>query len=61
MHEALDTIISETFTVYAGVLIEKKGTDFIALKHLFSSIEAANVFIDQSFENIKRSLTKREY
>ena len=56
MNEALDKIIQYTFTTYSGCLIEKKGSEYIALKHSFSNIEAAKVFIDQSFLNLKQSI-----
>lgn len=54
--ETLEIILNETFTVYSGCLIEKKGSEYIALKQPFSNIEAAKVFIDQSFLNLKQSI-----
>ena len=56
MNRALDKIIEETFIVYAGCLIEKKGAEFIAIKKSFKNIDQAKKHIDQSFAIIQKSI-----
>lgn len=56
MEQALDTLISNIWTTYYGVLIEKRGNQHYACRKLHNSIEEAKAAIDKSFEQLSKTI-----
>jgi hypothetical protein len=56
MENALDKLISSTWTTYYGVLIEKRGNQYYACRKLHNSIEEAKAAINKSFEQLAKTI-----
>jgi hypothetical protein len=56
MENTINTLISNIWTTYYGVLIERKGNQYYTCRKLHNSIEEAKAAIDKSLEQLAKTI-----